>query len=292
MSRRKSKLARNNSVTGFFFSLPAILGMLLFFLTPFLICIRISIVDNINSMNFVGLENYINVLSSQTFRLAAINMIKFILVSVPLILIISFFIALLLFQKLKGSDIFRSIFIFPLILPVSSVILFFQLLFAENGFANEFLLLLGLPVKDWLNSSESFFVLVLLYIWKNCGYNIILFLSALNSIPSAFYETAKMETESSVKKLRYITIPMIKPHVFFISIISVINTFKSFREAYILCGDYPDKSMYMIQHFMNNNFQNLNYTRLSVGAILVFLVIFILILLLFFVRKKGGDAYD
>ena len=268
---KKTKLAKKDAVTGFIFSMPSIVGMLVFFLIPFIICIALSLTDNINSMNFVGIDNYVDIISSQTFRLAAWNTLKFILVSVPLIMVFSFLIASLLYQKLKGFEFFRSVFVFPLVLPVSSVILFFQMIFAEKGLANDVLSLMGLPVKDWLNSSASFIVLVILYVWKNCGYNIILFLAALNSIPKAYYEVADLDSTSRFKKLINITLPMISPHLFFILIISIINTFKSFKEAYILCGDYPHKSIYMIQHFMNNNFQNLNYTRLSVGSILVFI---------------------
>ena len=279
----KSKLLKRDALTGFLFSLPSIIGMLVFFLIPFVICIILSLTDSISSMKFVGIDNYVDIISSRTFRLAVWNTFKFIIVAVPLIMIFSLTIAMLLYQKLAGFEFFRSIFVFPLVLPVSSVILFFQLVFAENGFANDFLSLLGLPVKNWLDSSYSFVVLVILYIWKNCGYNIILFLAALNSIPKVYYEAAEMDTESRISKLRYITLPMIRPYLFFILVISIINTFKSFKEAYILCGNYPNENIYMIQHFMNNNFQNLNYTRLSVGAILIFALKF---------RKNGDVEYD
>ena len=288
----KSKLLKRDALTGFLFSLPSIIGMLVFFLIPFVICIILSLTDSISSMKFVGIDNYVDIISSRTFRLAVWNTFKFIIVAVPLIMIFSLTIAMLLYQKLAGFEFFRSIFVFPLVLPVSSVILFFQLVFAENGFANDFLSLLGLPVKNWLDSSYSFVVLVILYILKNCGYNIILFLAALNSIPKVYYEAAEMDTESRISKLRYITLPMIRHYLFFILVISIINTFKSFKEAYILCGNYPNENIYMIQHFMNNNFQNLNYTRLSVGAILIFAIIFIFIFILLKFRKNGDVEYD
>ena len=288
----KSKLLKRDALTGFLFSLPSIIGMLVFFLIPFVICIILSLTDSISSMKFVGIDNYVDIISSRTFRLAVWNTFKFIIVAVPLIMIFSLTIAMLLYQKLAGFEFFRSIFVFPLVLPVSSVILFFQLVFAENGFANDFLSLLGLPVKNWLDSSYSFVVLVILYIWKNCGYNIILFLAALNSIPKVYYEAAEMDTESRISKLRYITLPMIRPYLFFILVISIINTFKSFKEAYILCGNYPNENIYMIQHFMNNNFQNLNYTRVSVGAILIFAIIFIFIFILLKFRKNVDVEYD
>jgi multiple sugar transport system permease protein len=107
-----------------------------------------------------------------------------------------------------------------------------------------------------------------------------------------YYEAAEMDTESRISKLRYITLPMIRPYLFFILVISIINTFKSFKEAYILCGNYPNENIYMIQHFMNNNFQNLNYTRLSVGAILIFAIIFVFIFILLKFRKNGDVEYD
>lgn len=290
--KTKSRLAKKESLTGFLFSLPAVIGMLIFFFIPFTICIFLSMTENISNMKFIGFDNYSTIIKSSTFQLAAWNTFRFIIISVPLIMLLSFVISLLLYQKLKGFQLFRSIFVFPLVLPVSSVILFFQLIFTKEGFVNKVIESLGFPIQDWLNSSMSFAVLVILYIWKNCGYNIILFLAALNSIPKSYFEVAQLDSTSITKRLRYIILPMIGPHLFFILVISIINTFKSFKESYILCGDYPHKSIYMIQHFMNNNFRNLNYTRLSVAAILVFVLIFIFILLLFRLRKNGGIEYD
>jgi len=99
-----------------------------------------------------------------------------------------------------------------------------------------------------------------------------------------------MDTKSVWKRLYYVTMPMISPYLFFILCISIINTFKSFREAFILCGDYPHTSIYMIQHFMSNNIKNLNYPRLAVAAILVFLATSVLILLLFRFRRQAGEV--
>ncbi len=144
-------------------------------------------------MDFVGFRNYIAMVQNSAFQLAAGNTAKFIFIAVPLIMIVSLLIALLLYQKLKGYDFFRTVFIFPLVLPVASVVLLFQLVFDQNGAFNSLLMAMGLPIDDWLNSSNAFFVLVLLYVWKNAGYNIVLFLAALNSIPKDFYEAATVD---------------------------------------------------------------------------------------------------
>lgn len=287
--KSKHKLSRKESLTGFLFCLPAILGMLAFFVVPFAITVYMSLTESMGSSRFVGLKNYIDVLNSSAFRLAASNTLKFNLVAVPAILALSLFISLLLFRKLKGYNFFRTTFVFPLVLPVASVVLFFQIIFSESGLINDILALVNVSPVNWVNSSNSFTMLLVLYLWKNSGYNIILFLSALNSIPKAYYEASEIDGASKLTQLFKITLPMIVPHTFFIIVISIINSFKSFREAFILFGSHPHQSIYMIQHFMNNNFQNLNYIRLSVGAILIFLVIFVLVLILLGVRNKVGD---
>ena len=287
--KRGLTLAAKRRLTGVAFSLPAILGMAVFFLIPFAITIYYSFTNSIASGTFVGLDNYASVLGSSTFRLAALNTLKFNAIAVPLIMVISLFIALVLHKKLKGFSFFRAAFIFPLVLPTASVILFFQIIFSDSGAVNAVLRLLGIPVSNWLNSPNAFIVLVVLYIWKNCGYNIILFLAALNSVPRDIYESVELDGGRGSTVLFRITLPLITPSIFFIFVISIINSFKSFREAYILCGSMPHRSIYMLQHFMNNNFANMNYQRLSVGAILVFLVIFAIVLVTLRVRDRIGD---
>lgn len=288
--KKITKLSRRESLTGFLFCLPSMIGMLVFFAVPFFICIYTSFTENMGNFQFVGLKNYIEVLESSAFQLAAVNTLKFILVAVPAILFVSLFIALLLFRKLKGYHFFRTVFVFPLVLPTASVVLFFQILFAESGLLNHILEIFGISSVKWIDSPNAFLVLVLLYIWKNSGYNIVLFLSALNAIPKSYYEASEIDGANKLVQFFRITLPLILPHIFLNIVISIINSFKSFREAFLLFGAHPDQGIYMLQHFMNNNFQNLNYIRLSVGAILIFLVIFLLVFMMFRSQIKSGGT--
>ncbi len=288
--KHHTKLRSHDSLTGFLFCLPSILGLLVFFIIPFGITVRLSFMESRGSDVFVGLKNYSDVLNSATFRLAAKNTLKFNAIAVPLILILSFAVAMLLYKKLRGYNFFRTVFVFPLVLPVASVVLFFQIIFNESGVVNRILELFNLDPVNWMNSGAAFVVLLVLYLWKNAGYNIILFLAALNSIPREYYEAAEIDGAGSWVKTTRITLPLIVPYTFFIVVISIVNSFKAFREAFILFGSHPDQSIYMLQHFMNNNFDNLNYIRLSVGAILLFLVIFVLMFILLKIRNKGDDA--
>ena len=284
-------LRAKDAVTGFLFTLPALVGLAAFFVVPFGITMKMSLTESMGSSKFVGLKNYSDVLKSAAFKLAAKNTFKFFGVALPCILILSLLIALLLFRNLKRYDIFRTFFVFPLVLPVSSVVLFFQIVFSDLGVVNGVLENLGFHAADW-TGEQAFWVLLILYLWKNTGYNVVLFLAALNSVPPDLYEAASLDGAGWWKKLTRITLPMIAPHTRFILVISIVNLFKSFREAYILFGDHPDQSIYMIQHFMNNNFINLNYIRLSVGAALVFLVIFVLVGLLLTLRDKDEGGHE
>ena len=291
MKQHHLSLRTKDAITGFLFTLPALVGLAAFFVVPFGITMKMSLTESMGSSKFVGFKNYQDVLKSAAFKLAAKNTFKFFGVALPCILILSLLIALLLFRNLKKYDLFRTFFVFPLVLPVSSVVLFFQIVFSDLGVVNGVLEQLGMTAADW-TGEQAFWVLLILYLWKNTGYNVVLFLAALNSVPPDLYEAASLDGAGWWKKLTRITLPMIAPHTRFILVISIVNLFKSFREAYILFGDHPDQSIYMIQHFMNNNFINLNYIRLSVGAALVFLVIFALVGLLLGLRDKDEGGHE
>ena len=229
--KHRLSLRTKNAITGFLFTLPALAGLAAFFVVPFGITMKMSLTESMGSSKFVGLKNYRDVLKSAAFKLAAKNTFKFFGVALPCILILSLLIALLLFRNLKKYDIFRTFFVFPLVLPVSSVVLFFQIVFSDLGVVNGVLENLGLHAADW-TGEQAFWVLLILYLWKNTGYNVVLFLAALNSVPPDLYEAAALDGAGWWKKLTRITLPMIAPHTRFILVISIVNLFKSFREAY------------------------------------------------------------
>ncbi|WMJ22719.1 sugar ABC transporter permease [Paludicola sp. MB14-C6] len=284
------KLKNRDTLTGIGYASPFFFGFIVFFIAPFIVSVVYTFTFGTGGTHFVGFDNYISVMSSNAFKLAAFNTMRFIAICVPLIMAISLVLALLLKGSFGGSSFFRSAFIFPLVVPIASTVMVFQIIFAETGILNTIYTKIGFPVHNWLQSDYAFGVLVFLYIWKNCGYNIVLLLAGLNAIPHDFYEAAQLEGANRWQCLRYITVPIMAPTFFFVFVVSIINSFKSFREAFLLSSNRPHKSIYMLQHFMNNNFTNFNYQRLSVAAFLVFIVIFILVLILFSLRKKAGDV--
>lgn len=289
MEEQKMTVKSKESMAGVLFASPFLLGFILFFVAPFLVSILYTFTFGTSRSSFVGFKNYIDVINSVAFQRAAWNTFRFIVIGVPLIMALSMLFSLMLHKKFKGASFYRSVFLYPLVIPIASTVAVFNIIFANAGILNTIYSSLGLPVKDWLNSSSAFSVLIFLYVWKNCGYNMVLLMAGLNSIPHEYYEVAHLEGATGGKSFRYITVPIMMPTFFFVFVISIINSFKCFREAFLLSGQNPDKSIYMLQHFMNNNFQNLNYQRLSVAALLIFIVIFACIFLLFRLRRRAGD---
>ncbi|MCL2539231.1 MAG: sugar ABC transporter permease [Oscillospiraceae bacterium] len=286
--RNKLTLRRCESLTGYAFAALPVLGFAVFYIVPFGVTIAKTLSGGAVGFSYVGLSNYVSVLNSEAFRLAAGNTFKFIGVGVPLLLISSLFAALLLNTGIRGVDGFRAAYVLPLVLPAASVIMVFQILFETGGVFNYTLVKLGFDPINFLHSGNAFWVLLLLYIWKNIGYGIILMLGGLTQIPKEYYEAARADGANGYTCLVRITLPLMAPTFIFVTVISIVGAFKSFREAFALAGAYPDKSIYMLQHFMNNNFARLNYPRLSVAAVLTFLVIFAFVLVLFMRRDKGG----
>lgn len=274
---KKSSFAARNAREGYLLTAPLLAGMLVFYAVPFLLVLRNSVFSGISrSERFVGLGNYSAMVGNGIFRLAFGNTMKFLLVSIPLILVISFAIALLLKDQAKKHEILKSVLLMPYILPVAGTVLLVELLFAQAGLINRGLYTLGLPIADWLHSENAFGVAVALYLWKNTGYSVILLLSGLITIPEDHYAAAELDGATGWQKLRDITIPQMWYSVFFTTVFSLINAFKCFREIFLIGGTHPHTSIYMLQHFINNAFDKLNYPKLAVASVLLLLVLTVL----------------
>lgn len=266
---------------------PSLLGVSTFFIIPFLVVVYYSVIRSPINPEFVGLENFINVLKNSSFQTAAKNTAAFSAVAVPLAVVLSLGLALILECRIPGKSWFRTFFLSPMMVPVASVVLIWQVVFHYNGTLNEFLSVFGMDPIDWLNSSYSQVVIIVLFLWKNLGYNMILFMAALNNIPKELLEVADVEGASAAHKFFNIKLRYLSPTVLFVTILSVINSFKVFREIYLLVGKYPYEDIYMLQHFMNNTFESLDYQKLSAAAVLMALVMVVLIALLF----KAEDIF-
>ena len=285
--RFDNKRSRDN-INGAIWLAPSFLGMSMFYIIPFFIIVYYSIIDNPVRHNIVFFDNFINLFGNQAFRVATSNTLTFSVVAVPLAVVLSLLIALMLEARIPLKSYFRTFFLSPLMVPVASVVLIWQVLFHPNGAVNELIMLFGADRIDWMQSEHSQVVIVILFLWKNLGFNMILFMAALSNIPRELLETADVEGAGPVRKFFYIKIRYLSPTLLFVTILSLINSFKVFREIYLLTGDYPYGNLYMLQHFMNNIFRSLDYQRLAAAAVVMTIAMVIIILVLFITENRFG----
>ena len=276
---------------GYLYIAPLVIGCLVFYLIPFVLVIQYSFSGGSGrSLHFIGLENYQKVWENDTFQLAFVNTARFLAVGLPLIMIVSYLIALLLKSHAERHKLLKSVFLFPYIMPVAGTVLLIDLIFGMTGGLNRLLELFHVPAADWLSGPEAFWIVLLLYLWKNSGYTVILLLAGLVTIPEDQYESADLDGADAFQKFRYITTPQMWYSVFFAMIFSIINLFKCFREIFLIGGQHPNDNIYMLQHFINNSFENLNYGKLSVSSVLL-LVVILLFFGVFYAYVNRKEAY-
>lgn len=284
----KKQYRRRDFLQSLCFLSPSFLGVFVFFIIPFFVVVYYSLIDGVATREFVGIENYVNLLNNSAFKLAARNTLHFSLIAVPLAVVLALALAVMLEARIPGKSYFRSFFLSPMMVPVASVVLIWQVLFNYNGTINEVLNL----SYDWLQSDHAQIVVLVLFLWKNLGYNMILFMAGLSNIPKQLLEVADVEGAGETYKFFNIKLRYLSPTILFVTILSLINSFKVFREVYLLAGDYPYESLYMLQHFMNNTFRSLDYQKLSAAAVIMALVMVVVIWLLFKVEDWFGKDVE
>ena len=244
---------------------PSLAGVAAFYLLPFLEVVRRSFTDALGR-RFVGLSNYKTVLANSAFRTAASNTARFLCVCIPALLALSLAMALLVRAAGKRGKVFSVSFLLPLAVPVASVVLLWKVLFAQNGLANTLLTSLGAQPVDFMGTGAAFWVLIATYLWKNSGYDMVLWAAGLERIPQSQYEAAAVDGANAWQAFWAVTWPGLGPTFGLTALLSLINSFKVFREAYLVAGAYPHESMYLLQHLFNNWFLSLDLGRITAAA--------------------------
>lgn len=247
---------------------PSLTGVAVFYLIPFAEVIRRSFTDA-PGHRFVGLANYQSVLSNSAFRTAAFNTARFLCVCIPALLILSLGMALLTRAAGRYGRLYQTSFLLPLAIPVASIVLLWNVLFSQTGLINAILQALGAQPVDFMGTGAAFWVLIATYLWKNSGYDMVLWAAGLDRIPTAQYEAAAVDGANGWQTFRWITWPGLAPTLGLTALLSLINSFKVFREAYLVAGQYPHESMYLLQHLFNNWFLNLELGRITAAAVLI-----------------------
>ena len=289
--KKLSTELKNRRRASWFFLSPSIAGVTLFFVAPFAMVIYYAVTSRAVNGEFVGLDNFRALFQNNAFLRAAVNTLILLGSAVPLAVLLSLGLALLLEREIPGKSFLRSAFLSPLMVPVASVVLIWQVLFHQHGVVNTFLSGFGIEAVDWFHSSWSRFVVLLLYLWKNLGYNMILFTAALAAVPREHLEVAELEGAGRWRTFWSVKLPYLSSTILFVTILSLISAMKIFREVYLLTGAYPYETLYLLQHFMNNTFASMDYQKLSTAAIVLAAAMSVVIAVLFLVEWRiGKDA--
>lgn len=289
MKHSRKRPAVPDALVPWLFLLPSLVTVSLFILFPFADVVRRSFFSAMGGQ-FVGLKNYRALFANRAFQLAAWNTLRFTLVCIPLLLGISLLLAVLLNAVKERRGLLKTSFLIPLTVPAASVAVLWQVFFHPQGLLNRLMHILGLPETDWLHTACAFAVLVFTYLWKNIGYDMVLWLSGITAIPDSWHEAAQLDGAGPVTRFFRITLPNLVPTVFTITVLSLLNSFKVFREAYLISGSYPQDSIYLLQHLFNNWFLNLDVDKMCAGAVLLAVLVFVLIAILQWITERSDPT--
>jgi ABC-type sugar transport system permease subunit len=288
----KTKRFNSKKLLPYLMVSPYILFVLVFVLFPVFFCLFLTFHkwNIIAPMKFIGTDNYLRLFQDRLFWKAIGNTLKFLLLHIPLQLIVSLFLAYLLNQKMRALSFFRASFFMPVIVSgVVVTILWQQLLGFDSGLINRLLTTIGLNKIGWLvNPDVAIYSIAVMATWKNVGLYVILFLVGLQTVPTQYYEAAKMEGATRWQQFYHITLPMINPTIFMVVILSTIGGFNLFIEPYIMTGGGPlNQTLSAVLYIYKQAFQyyNMGYSA-TLGFFYAIMIMTVVILQKKFIEKE------
>lgn len=276
------------------FLAPWLIGIFVFTLWPFIKSFMMSLQEtNLFSSTFVGLDNYKALLTDRRFIKSIKVTLKFVLISVPLKLAFALFIAVILKNKFKGVDFFRSALYIPSLIGTSvAVAAMWTQLFGPRGLINDFLSLFGIQGKSWIaNPSTALYVLVILVVWQ-FGSSMVIFLSGLKNIPNSLYEACEIDGGNKVQSFFYITLPMLSPIILFNLILQTIGSFQIFTQAFIITKGGPiNETLFMVLYIYNKAF---TASEMGYASALSWVLLFVILIVtgLIFWSSKYWVYYE
>ncbi len=249
--------------------LPSLAGFLTFFIVLFVYSFYYAFTENAFTKKFVWFDNFKQLFENEYFKLAMKNTGKFTLLAVPLTMAISLILALLLVRFAARLPFVKSALFLPVILPSATIVMLWN---------------------AYISTFTPFDSLLLIFLWKYGGLNVMLMLTALSGMDKSMIEAARIDGANVFQQTVRVTLPNIAPTLFFTFILSVVNSLKVFRESYLLYGNYPDETVYMLQNFLNNHFAKLNYQYISTAAIFFAVIVYTVVAVVFVSEKKWSES--
>ncbi|EEM18643.1 MULTISPECIES: carbohydrate ABC transporter permease [Bacillus] len=276
-----------------FFLLPVGIPLILFWIVPNLISLGISFTDwdfMTNDFNFVGLDNYFNLFTQDSFIQALLNTLYFGIGTVIPTIALGLGFALFFRKKFKGSAIYQLLIFSPWVTPTVAVSIVWSLLYEPKfGVINEVLVFFGIPGLDWLKSSETAMLAVIIVtVWKLVGWTMLFYIGALEKVPESLYEAASIDGANSWQKFRYVTLPMVSPTTFFLVVVNTISSVQAYDQIKILTQGGPSGSTRTLLYlFFQQAFEQFDMG----SATAIAFIILIITILLSVINKIIGDKW-
>lgn len=289
---RLSEKAKD-ALWGYFFIAPVLIGLIIFYIIPFVQNIYFSLceVDRFNRASFMGLDNYIEMFSTEELYRATANTFIYVLLTVPLGVFLAILIAVLLNQRIGGQTIYRTLYYLPAITMPAAISMVWKWMYnGDYGVINQILKSLGLSGKNWLNDPDtSLAAIAVVGIWMMVGYNMVILLAGLQGIPKHYYEAAALDGANGRQQFFHITIPILSPSIFFVLITSLISGFQVFDIIYMMVprtSIASDASESLIVLFYRNAFTYGNKGFASAISIFTFAIILIFTIVQLRLQKR------
>jgi multiple sugar transport system permease protein len=308
LKRNDSHMKKSSTIAGILFALPWIIGFLVFSLYPICISIYYSMTNfNIfQTPSWVGLANYKELFMDEKFYKSLWNTFYMVIVGTPVSLIVGLLLAVLLNQKIKGLPVFRTIFYLPSIVPiVAASLLWLWILNPQHGLLNSMLKVFGIAGPNWfMDPNYTKPALIIMGVW-GIGNTMIIFLASLQDVPKSLYEAAEMDGANSVQKFFKITVPCISPVIFFQLIMSIINYFQYFTQAYLMIsgssggsgentvsGGVENSMLFYSLYLFHNAFGYFKMGKASAMAWILFIIVVVVTAIIFKTQDKWVSYGD
>jgi multiple sugar transport system permease protein len=274
------RLFNYQQVMAYLFLAPSLLIFFFFTVLPCLIALFLSLTqyDILTPIKWIGFQNYIHLFSDEVFFISLRNMLLYVLMFVPAMVILALLIAIALNRPVPGMKFFRTLFYLPMITSsVAAATVWIWLLQRNYGLINQILALFGITGPAWLaDSNTALFAIVIVTLWQGLGGNIILNLAGLQGVPRMYYEAAVLDGANSWQCFRYVTWPSLRNTTFFITTVTLINSFQLFDQAYVMTQGGPAQAtLTSVYYIYQMGFQQLRMGYASAMAFVLFLIILV-----------------
>lgn len=281
------KMSNSERIAAWIFIFPAVLGIIIFIIIPIFFSFGLSFAkwDLLNPIEFVGFDNYKEILTEPLFGKILLNTVIFALATSIFGVIIPLILASILNRKIRGSEFFKTAYFLPFITPMIVIGIIWQWIFDPNiGLLNK---VLQIHVNWLYDPHWAMPALIIVSVWKLIGYNMIIFLASLSGISNSMFEAAKIDGANPFETFLYVTIPLLSPTIFFVVIITAVSSFQIFDLIYLMTQGGPlDSTNVLVYAIYKNAFEYFNAGKASAIAYVLFVIILILTLIQWNLRKK------